>query len=228
MTGTIPAGARGAGDPQRGDHELRRHREDHQPPWRKGEKRVTVATGALLSGHVCGSQARNNELAVEDMDGGTFTISNGGVFGSMFGTPIINPPQSAILGMHGIFQRPVAINGKVGEKAAVPRETEGSRVRGVAGCAGGDPAHDVRGPDLRSPARGRQGGGHLPAEDQSGGGRSPSAAAGHVMFRSFKSPLTRTRATPEPKHLIPMEDLQNWHTQTSDITRTRPAFQMNV
>ena len=47
------------------------------------------------------------------MDGGTFTISNGGVFGSMFGTPIINPPQSAILGMHGIFDRPVARNGQV-------------------------------------------------------------------------------------------------------------------
>lgn len=60
-----------------------------------------------------GVQARKNELAVEDMDGGTFTISNGGVFGSMFGTPIINPPQSAILGMHGIFDRPVAIGGKV-------------------------------------------------------------------------------------------------------------------
>ncbi|XP_075905708.1 dihydrolipoyllysine-residue succinyltransferase component of 2-oxoglutarate dehydrogenase complex, mitochondrial-like [Nelusetta ayraudi] len=60
-----------------------------------------------------GEKARNNELAVEDMDGGTFTISNGGVFGSMFGTPIINPPQSAILGMHGIFDRPVAIGGKV-------------------------------------------------------------------------------------------------------------------
>ncbi|XP_042156998.1 dihydrolipoyllysine-residue succinyltransferase component of 2-oxoglutarate dehydrogenase complex, mitochondrial-like isoform X2 [Oncorhynchus tshawytscha] len=60
-----------------------------------------------------GEKARNNLLAVEDMDGGTFTISNGGVFGSMFGTPIINPPQSAILGMHGIFDRPVAIGGKV-------------------------------------------------------------------------------------------------------------------
>ncbi|XP_058469677.1 dihydrolipoyllysine-residue succinyltransferase component of 2-oxoglutarate dehydrogenase complex, mitochondrial-like isoform X1 [Solea solea] len=60
-----------------------------------------------------GEKARNNELAIEDMDGGTFTISNGGVFGSMFGTPIINPPQSAILGMHGIFDRPVVINGKV-------------------------------------------------------------------------------------------------------------------
>ena len=47
------------------------------------------------------------------MEGGTFTISNGGVFGSLFGTPIINPPQSAILGMHGTFERPVAINGKV-------------------------------------------------------------------------------------------------------------------
>ncbi|VDN37049.1 unnamed protein product [Cylicostephanus goldi] len=60
-----------------------------------------------------GEKARDNKLAVEDMEGGTFTISNGGVFGSVFGTPIINPPQSAILGMHGIFDRPVAINGKV-------------------------------------------------------------------------------------------------------------------
>ena len=47
------------------------------------------------------------------MDGGTFTISNGGVFGSLYGTPIINPPQSAILGMHGVFDRPVAINKQV-------------------------------------------------------------------------------------------------------------------
>ncbi|XP_063295889.1 dihydrolipoyllysine-residue succinyltransferase component of 2-oxoglutarate dehydrogenase complex, mitochondrial [Pelobates fuscus] len=60
-----------------------------------------------------GEKARKNELAIEDMDGGTFTISNGGVFGSLFGTPIINPPQSAILGMHGIFERPVALSGKV-------------------------------------------------------------------------------------------------------------------
>ncbi|EPB78649.1 dihydrolipoyllysine-residue succinyltransferase [Ancylostoma ceylanicum] len=56
-----------------------------------------------------GEKARDNKLAVEDMEGGTFTISNGGVFGSVFGTPIINPPQSAILGMHGIFDRPVEI-----------------------------------------------------------------------------------------------------------------------
>ncbi|GMR59709.1 hypothetical protein PMAYCL1PPCAC_29904 [Pristionchus mayeri] len=60
-----------------------------------------------------GEKARDNKIAVEDMEGGTFTISNGGVFGSVMGTPIINPPQSAILGMHGIFDRPVAINGKV-------------------------------------------------------------------------------------------------------------------
>ncbi len=50
---------------------------------------------------------------MEDMAGGTFTISNGGVFGSLFGTPIINPPQSAILGMHATKMRPVVINGKV-------------------------------------------------------------------------------------------------------------------
>lgn len=73
-------------------------------------------------------QARKNELAIEDMDGGTFTISNGGVFGSLFGTPIINPPQSAILGMHAIVDRPVAVGGKVGGAAqefSVSRE-EGS------------------------------------------------------------------------------------------------------
>jgi 2-oxoglutarate dehydrogenase E2 component (dihydrolipoamide succinyltransferase) len=60
-----------------------------------------------------GRKAKDGEIAVEDMDGGTFTVSNGGVFGSLFGTPIINPPQSAILGMHGIFDRPVARNGQV-------------------------------------------------------------------------------------------------------------------
>ena len=59
------------------------------------------------------SQARDGSLAIEEMDGGTFTISNGGVFGSLMGTPIINPPQSAILGIHAINDRPVAINGKV-------------------------------------------------------------------------------------------------------------------
>jgi len=60
-----------------------------------------------------GEKARKGQLAVEDMDGGTFTISNGGVFGSLMGTPIINPPQSAILGMHATFERPVAIKGQV-------------------------------------------------------------------------------------------------------------------
>ncbi|CAG0905187.1 unnamed protein product, partial [Darwinula stevensoni] len=55
-------------------------------------------------------KTRKGELAIEDMDGGTFTISNRGVFGSLMGTPIINPPQSAILGMHAIFDRPVAHN----------------------------------------------------------------------------------------------------------------------
>ncbi|KAI8426950.1 hypothetical protein MSG28_014618 [Choristoneura fumiferana] len=58
-------------------------------------------------------KARDGKLTVEEMDGGTFTISNGGVFGSLMGTPIINPPQSAILGMHGIFERPIALNGQV-------------------------------------------------------------------------------------------------------------------
>ncbi|KAK7872490.1 hypothetical protein R5R35_014281 [Gryllus longicercus] len=60
-----------------------------------------------------GNKARKGTLAVEEMDGGTFSISNGGVFGSLMGTPIINPPQSAILGMHGVFDRPIAVKGQV-------------------------------------------------------------------------------------------------------------------
>ena len=58
-------------------------------------------------------RARDGQITVDEMTGGTFTISNGGVFGSMLSTPIINPPQSGILGMHNIVERPVAINGKV-------------------------------------------------------------------------------------------------------------------
>ncbi|GAA5806338.1 dihydrolipoyllysine-residue succinyltransferase E2 component [Helicostylum pulchrum] len=60
-----------------------------------------------------GKKARDNKITIEDMAGGTFTISNGGVFGSLMGTPIINLPQTAILGMHSIKERPIAVNGKV-------------------------------------------------------------------------------------------------------------------
>ncbi len=63
---------------------------------------------AILAG-----KARDNKLSLEEMTGGTFTITNGGVFGSMLSTPIINSPQSAILGMHNIIERPVAVNGQV-------------------------------------------------------------------------------------------------------------------
>jgi 2-oxoglutarate dehydrogenase E2 component (dihydrolipoamide succinyltransferase) len=59
------------------------------------------------------ARARNNQLTLDEMTGGTFTISNGGVFGSLMSTPILNPPQSAILGMHNIVKRPVAINDQV-------------------------------------------------------------------------------------------------------------------
>ena len=58
-------------------------------------------------------RARDGEITVDEMTGGTFTITNGGVFGSMLSTPIINPPQSAILGMHNIVERPIAVEGKV-------------------------------------------------------------------------------------------------------------------
>jgi 2-oxoglutarate dehydrogenase E2 component (dihydrolipoamide succinyltransferase) len=58
-------------------------------------------------------RARDGQITVDEMTGGTFTITNGGVFGSMLSTPILNPPQSGILGMHNIVERPVAINGEV-------------------------------------------------------------------------------------------------------------------
>lgn len=67
------------------------------------EKAVAVLAG----------KARDNKLSIEEMTGGTFTITNGGVFGSMMSTPIINPPQSAILGMHNIVQRPVVVNNEI-------------------------------------------------------------------------------------------------------------------
>jgi len=59
------------------------------------------------------TKAKENKLTIEEMTGGTFTITNGGVFGSLMSTPIINIPQSAILGMHKIQERPMAINGQV-------------------------------------------------------------------------------------------------------------------
>ena len=58
-------------------------------------------------------RARDGKITINEMLGGTFTITNGGVFGSMLSTPIINPPQSAILGMHNIVERPMAVNGEV-------------------------------------------------------------------------------------------------------------------
>ena len=59
------------------------------------------------------ARARDNQLSLEEMEGGTFSITNGGVFGSMLSTPILNPPQAAILGMHNIVERPIAVNGEV-------------------------------------------------------------------------------------------------------------------
>jgi 2-oxoglutarate dehydrogenase E2 component (dihydrolipoamide succinyltransferase) len=59
------------------------------------------------------TKAREGKLSIEEMTGGTFTISNGGVFGSLLSTPILNPPQSAILGMHKIQDRPVVVNGEI-------------------------------------------------------------------------------------------------------------------
>ena len=81
----------------------------------------------------------NNKLKLEELQGGTFTISNGGIYGSLLSTPIVNPPQSGILGLHKIEERPVAVERR-----------------------GRHPADDVRRSDLRSPARRRPGSRHFP------------------------------------------------------------------
>lgn len=70
-------------------------------------------TGIELKIKELALKARENKLSLEEMTGGTFTITNGGVFGSLMSTPIINPPQVAILGMHNVVERPIAVNGKV-------------------------------------------------------------------------------------------------------------------
>ena len=60
-----------------------------------------------------GEKARNGKLTINDLQGGTFTITNGGIYGSMLSTPILNPPQSGVLGMHNIIERAVVINGEI-------------------------------------------------------------------------------------------------------------------
>ncbi|KAI5814841.1 dihydrolipoyllysine-residue succinyltransferase [Pyronema omphalodes] len=81
------------------------------PIVRNAESLDMIGIEAAIAG--LGKKARDGKLTIEDMAGGTFTISNGGVFGSLFGTPIINLPQTAVLGLHSIKEKPVAINGKV-------------------------------------------------------------------------------------------------------------------
>jgi len=78
-------------------------------------RNAEVMSLAQLETHIAdmAARARKARLSIEEMSGGTFTISNGGIYGSMLSTPILNPPQSAILGMHNIIERPVAINGNV-------------------------------------------------------------------------------------------------------------------
>lgn len=97
-------------------------------------------------------QARDNKLAIEDMAGGTFTISNGGVFGSLMGTPIINMPQTAVLGLHAIKDKPVAINGKV-EIRPVRLFFQPLQLNLLADILNTD---DVPGLDIRPPSAGRQ------------------------------------------------------------------------
>jgi 2-oxoglutarate dehydrogenase E2 component (dihydrolipoamide succinyltransferase) len=81
-------------------------------PVLRNAENMSIATVENSMGDYAG-KARDGKLSIEEMTGGTFTITNGGVYGSLLSTPIINPPQTAILGMHSIQQRPVAVNGQV-------------------------------------------------------------------------------------------------------------------
>jgi len=81
------------------------------PVLRNAEQMSLAEIEAGIAGF--GKKARDGKLSIEEMQGGTFTISNGGVFGSLLSTPIVNPPQTAILGMHKIQERPMAVNGQV-------------------------------------------------------------------------------------------------------------------
>ena len=118
-----------------------------------------------------GRRARDGSLKIEEMQGGTFTISNGGVYGSLMSTPILNAPQSGILGMHKIQERPVVIAGKD---------------RGAA--------DDVSRALLRSPHRRRPRGGHLPG---AGEGRSGGPGAGRAGFVSVW-PTISSSSAPAP------------------------------
>lgn len=81
------------------------------PPVRNADKMSMAEIEATISDFAV--RAKTNKLGLEDLMGGTFSITNGGIFGSMMSTPILNPPQSAILGMHNIVERPMAVNGEV-------------------------------------------------------------------------------------------------------------------
>src|SRR5262249_13604831 len=81
-------------------------------PILRGADRLSFADIEKQIGELA-KKAREGKIAVTDLEGGTFTITNGGIFGSMMSTPILNPPQSAILGMHTIQKRPVAMNDQV-------------------------------------------------------------------------------------------------------------------
>jgi 2-oxoglutarate dehydrogenase E2 component (dihydrolipoamide succinyltransferase) len=78
----------------------------------RGAERLSFAEVELAIADFA-TRAKDNKLALEELAGGTFTISNGGIYGSLLSTPILNPPQSGILGLHAIVDRPVAIEGQV-------------------------------------------------------------------------------------------------------------------
>ncbi|HET6374710.1 MAG TPA: 2-oxo acid dehydrogenase subunit E2, partial [Methylocella sp.] len=81
------------------------------PVVRDCDKLSVAEIEAAIAGS--GKRARSGALKIEEMQGGTFTITNGGIYGSLMSTPILNPPQSGILGMHKIQERPVAVSGKI-------------------------------------------------------------------------------------------------------------------
>ena len=149
-----------------------------------------------------GKRARAGQLKIEEMQGGTFTITNGGVYGSLMSTPILNVPQSGILGMHKIQERPVAVDGK-----------------------DRDPADDVSRAHLRSPHCRWQGGCDFFGPGQGGAGGPRAAIAGHLKRaqKSFTVTASGRSNFADAPALFRQEG-----ESSRGFQRSRPSFKDNL
>ena len=154
------------------------------------------------------AKARDGKIGIDDLTGGVFTISNGGTYGSLLSTPILNPPQSGILGMHNIVQRPVAVNGEVVIRPMMYLALE-----------------------LRSPRGGRQGSRHGAGADQGLRGGPQPDAAGSVRGGAMRDAAGAVAGTfgALRRRCAPLQGcairFEKWDEGRSDVgTKPRAVF----